>query len=428
MLSPERSYRLCALAALLWVLVVPVGRYMSNPVPYDFTQYYMGGVIALEGEWDALYPHPNIESEYNAGYPVGSTPTETYRRLAREHGVPDSYRFTQTPTIALLYAPLGAMPFEAAYFTWVMLLGLACWLSALCAGEIARQLRPERARRALDGVLVLGICLSPLTYATIRTANVSAYTGLGVGTVLLAMRARRDVLVVGALTATALLKYATGILGAMLIVCGRFRAAATTMAVGAAIVGITVLWTGIEPWNHWIRDVIPTMAKVPYERSNQSVAAAISLWHRGHRPPAEAFVAVRVAGFVLLASIVSILWLQRKRVRESFDAQCASAALLLAWWAIASPLFWTHYFFYFVPLWGWLWSEAGKGRWRCAAAVTAVGLTFCPWLVTLELPFPWGTYMLLSIPVLIALAVARLWEPRERPDTDDAALNAQVAA
>lgn len=53
----------------------------------DFGQYYMGGLIVRSGDIGDLYPIPNADAKYNAGWPDQSKMQPGYAKLAEEAGV-----------------------------------------------------------------------------------------------------------------------------------------------------------------------------------------------------------------------------------------------------------------------------------------------------------------------------------------------------
>jgi hypothetical protein len=399
-------FRLSAACGLLWLMVVLPMRFAQNPVPYDFTQYVMGGVIAVEGEWDALYPIPDPTSNRNAGYQIGSTSDPRYVAAAAQHGIPDGYRFTQAPIIALFYAPLALLDFRTAYFVWIGLLILAVWGTALTAAEVRRRCGGGR-RHLVDAVLVLGICMSPLAFATIRTANVSSILALCTGVILLACRPERVVASSTAMVVGGLFKYATGILALPLALLGCVRSLFWSSAAAASLLLASLPITGTTPWRTFFVDILPTMAKTPYERSNQSITGLLATF-APDGVPAEWLSWQRMIGFTLLAALVVWLGRRRRALAASMPHRAAAFALLTAWWVVAGPLFWTHYWFYFVPFWGWLAHEMRAPGWRRYAAGGAIALTCCPWLVALDLAFPLNLYMFWSTPLWVAVAIARL--------------------
>ena len=137
-MSATSFNRLCAGAALVLILASHMLRGASYQ---DFTQYYMGGLMARTGNWDSLYPIPLPDSIYNAawGDPPQSTVRPRYRELAAEHGI-DEYgvRVIQAPPVALLFAPITLLSYPVAYRVWTFLLALCMWGVALQAGRIYR--------------------------------------------------------------------------------------------------------------------------------------------------------------------------------------------------------------------------------------------------------------------------------------------------
>src|SRR5262245_56759653 len=69
----------------------------------DYTQYYMGGLVAVNGAWDSMYPIPNPDSHTNPGFAENSELRPGYRALAEKAGVSTgAVRFMQPPPLALL--------------------------------------------------------------------------------------------------------------------------------------------------------------------------------------------------------------------------------------------------------------------------------------------------------------------------------------
>jgi hypothetical protein len=109
----NRTCSILGLAFLLLVIGAKVAWYEHRHLPQmqDYPQYYMGGLMALNGAWDSMYPIPNPGSHTNPGFVGNSTLRPRYRELALSHGVSEeSVRFMQPPPLALLLAPLALMP------------------------------------------------------------------------------------------------------------------------------------------------------------------------------------------------------------------------------------------------------------------------------------------------------------------------------
>src|SRR5437868_3491943 len=95
-----RFNRWCYAIATLWVIVslfasLRIWRIEATDREYhDFSQFYMGGLIARHGDWDALYPIPHPSSLNNPGEWADSDMRPEYARLAAAAGVPaKSLRF-----------------------------------------------------------------------------------------------------------------------------------------------------------------------------------------------------------------------------------------------------------------------------------------------------------------------------------------------
>src|SRR3954454_4018745 len=132
-LDVTRFNRICSvigLAFLLLAIGAKCALYERRHLPQmqDYPQYYMGGLVALHGAWDSMYPIPNPGSHTNPGFVGNSTLRPGYRDLALSHGVSEeSVRYMQPPPLALLLVPLAFVPVKVSYFAWVLLLILAAW-------------------------------------------------------------------------------------------------------------------------------------------------------------------------------------------------------------------------------------------------------------------------------------------------------------
>src|SRR6266481_2570891 len=86
--------RACYAFAFLWIaaslfLSLRVARIEHAGHEYhDFSQFYLGGLIARHGAWDALYPIPHKDSAHNPGEGADSDMRPEYARLGAAAGVP----------------------------------------------------------------------------------------------------------------------------------------------------------------------------------------------------------------------------------------------------------------------------------------------------------------------------------------------------
>ena len=67
---PTPATRLFNRAAAAFALLFILGSQLVRPATsyQDFSQYYMGALMARAGLWDAIYPEPLPGSIYNAGW------------------------------------------------------------------------------------------------------------------------------------------------------------------------------------------------------------------------------------------------------------------------------------------------------------------------------------------------------------------------
>src|SRR5205085_11154864 len=101
----------------------------------DFSQYYMGGVMARLGAWDSIYPIPKPNTTLNVGYIEGSTMKPRYELEATKRGVGDEPRYIQPPPVALLYVPLSFFTYSQADFIWMTVLIGCTWAICLQAAR-----------------------------------------------------------------------------------------------------------------------------------------------------------------------------------------------------------------------------------------------------------------------------------------------------
>ena len=102
-IETTRFNRRCAAIGLVFLVLTVGARYAlyahrGIDQGQDFAQYYMGGLIAVHGEWDSLYPIPRSGALKNAGFSDSSDLHPRYQELSRTNGVGDfSMRFMQPP-------------------------------------------------------------------------------------------------------------------------------------------------------------------------------------------------------------------------------------------------------------------------------------------------------------------------------------------
>ena len=399
----------CRIAALVWLVGVVTINFLRRPTFQDFPQYYMAGVIAVEGAWEALYPVPNPGSTNNPGWIADSTMRPRYAQLAAERSVGDTYRFIQPPPNALLYAPLGLMPYRPAQWVWIGAMTLCTFGVAYQAGRLFETCvgRPT----GFAGLVTLFVACSPLAYWTIRVGNVSPLVGLCVGGVALGLIRRRDALagaggVIGTLT-----KYAPAVLVPLVIAMRRWRTLAWAVVFTIVVIVVSLAVMGTGPFAVFFDEVWPTLSRSSPGKGNQSIEGfLLRATDAAQLAPPLRWV-LRIAR---VASIAGVLYIVLRRPLSYWNDPVnvsAGAAALLLWLLTFSPIFWEHYAIYAAPLWGWLLWEAWR-RWRWFVILMPLVLLHwlpLPVLSIHPLPEPIGSSMLFSSLLLLWFAVSRVW-------------------
>ena len=406
--EPDRFNRACGVAALAWMIGLAVFVSLRPPNYHDFGQYYMAGLIARHGLWGDLYPIPHPASNANAGGRADSDMRPAYARLAEEHGVGDVNRFIQTPPIALLLIPLSFLSCHAAYVLWVCVMSACCWGLSVQAGRIYQLLHGQPDR--LPGLLALLIVASPLVYRTVRTAQVSPAIALAMGWATIAMVHHRHRQAAAAILAGSLIKYAAGILLILAMARHRWRILQYFTLLAIPTLLITLSITGTEPFQIFANEIAPTLSRTHPWRGNQSLSG----WLIHAAPQLDLTtvgLASRVAGAGALALVAGLAWVRHRAQPESPSSATTAACLALtACWPIASPIFWEHYYVYFIPFWGYLAWEARSGKWKTTAVTFAIAATWFPLAVVanLQLPVWLRFHMFVGACVMLAVGVARL--------------------
>ena len=101
----------------------------GHPVPKDFAQYYVAGMVLARGEPDALY-----FTDLYRGLTTKRFPESRFAQIAAEAGIVDTSYYIYPPWVGLLYLPLTVLsPYRALVIVyllnWVLVL-LSCFLIA----------------------------------------------------------------------------------------------------------------------------------------------------------------------------------------------------------------------------------------------------------------------------------------------------------
>jgi hypothetical protein len=425
MSTPRINARLFNRAAAAFALVFLLAAQLVRPASsyQDFSQYYMGALMARAGQWDAIYPQPLPGSIYNAGWGDQSAVREPYRAMGERHGINEfGFRFIQSPPVAALFIPLTFLEHPTAYKVWIAILSLCAWGVALQAARVYTIARGREDMAA--GVVILAIACSVLAYRAVRVGNVSPVVGLCIGTIVLDLLRPRpatgsNILAGMAMTVGALAKYATPVLAPIHAVLNRWAPLLWSAAVMLLILAGTWAMSGTAPFREFATSIAPTLGRSHPHRANQSVEGLI-LRATGHATlPPRWMLAMRAAQLVTLALLLWLVARNRRELPRHAPLVCAAAGSMICWLLIFGPLYWEHYPVYLCPLWGWLAWEARLSRARMVLAVAAVALTWVPIpaIPGVRLPEPINSHILASTLIILGLAIARLAGPAEPEHT-----------
>ncbi len=421
----HRFNLLCSVAGLAFLLVTIGGKtawyaYRYLPQAADYPQYYMGGLVARHGAWEAMYPIPNPGSETNPGFAENSELRPRYRELANRAGVEENaVRYMQPPPLTLLLAPWSLLPYELSFYLWIALLTLAAWGIGLQAAKIFTMSLGREARSA--GLIVLLVCVSPQAHRWVRVGNMSVLLGWLIGYATLELVRRDGPRGAAAVVVGGVAKYAILVLGPLYLVMRRWRTIAWGVVFGGVLVGASfvLMPRGPDgPYAVFFREIAPTLARTGSIGENQALYPALMRMLGVERPPLPRAVdiAFRVAQFASLAVIIGLMVIKR---RDYWDAPAhvfAAALTLVSWLLVFSPICWEHYHAYLAPFWGWVIYEGTKSRPRMVVALLAIGLPYLPTSLLLHqvaggryrLPEPLFSHLLCAAILMMGMGIYAL--------------------
>jgi len=373
--APNYFNPLCNFAAFTFLMASAIHGICSRPVTNDFGQYYMGGLIAREGQWDSLYPIPKPGSEDHPGYPHASILRPKYAELMRAAGVDDNARFILAPPVALLCIPFTLINYKAANGVWVLLMSVCLWLVALQAARIYRNLQHRPSR--VEGLLVVFIACSPLCRFAMRIGNVTPFVGLCVGAAAIGLIGEDRIRSPLGLVLGALGKFVTLVLVPLYVLVRKWRVLALFLLVLILINLATITLSGKQPYVTFLAAIVPTLDRPSEGVMNLSVHGfLLNVYGRGRVPRAASDI-VRTGELVLI--LLGATGLLRSLGGLSKDAAKLFAASLamIGGVLIFSPQTWGHYLVYLLPFWGYLVWESQQSL--CSR-----------WIVVGALPFLWA--------------------------------------
>lgn len=439
--SIARFNRACYAVALLWLGGALALSFHFSPAEihgheyHDFSQFYMGGLIAKHAAWEALYPIPHADSLNSPGEGEDSDVRPAYGVLAERAGVPEqSSRYIQPPPFALMLEPIALLRYGLAKKAWNLFMVLCAWGVAIMAGRSYEC--AARRRSPVAGMVALGVAVSPLMLETLRLMNVTPLIALLIGLSTFDLFRKDGKGGAPALVIGAAAKYATAILLPLYIVMRKWRAIGMMLVWTLVILGLSLWVMKTGPFAVFFKEMVPTLVRTHTDSWNRSLFALLmhaSGPHGQIKPLAGGWLlagrAMQVGSLLIILTIFftrrQAFWLDRAHV-------FAGAAALVSWFLIFSPILWDQYFVYLVPFWGWMIWEARRSMFQ-RILIGFVLLYQCLPDVVLDLKLPsrfslsgermtlagpYECFMLLTAIAILCIAVARLLRPVVRPHSD----------
>jgi hypothetical protein len=317
---------------------------MGKPIGYDFIAFWSGGRMALDGLAAQAYDPFKIIEAHRQAVP----------------GVETYYLWHYPPTYFLLVAPLGALPYLVAFAAFV---AASLWAWATVARASAPDPRASWALAAMPAGL---ICL-------IHGQN-GFLTAAMVGGALLLLDKRP--LLAGVLIGALVIKPHLAVLFPIaLAASGRWRTFFAAGATALALIGLSIVAFGLEPWRAFFENLPRVRAYVdggflPWGMMPTTYVFARSL----DLAPAIAQI---LHGLVACGAALAV-WIAWRRKDVSF-------ALRASVFAAASLLISPYLFYYDLTLMGlalaWLAGDALKNGARKGEPTTLALAWFAPILM-----------------------------------------------
>lgn len=366
-LTPLGQRRLAAYALIVLVAYLPmmakVFAEATGTIGSDFLAFWGAGRLVADGTPELVY---NLAAERAAQGPSG-----TGQLVA----------FVNPPPYLFVVAPLGWLPYAAAWVAWA-LAGWAIWFA------VARRILPEAS---------LAILAFPAAYLAASHAQNGFVTGaLLIGGVI---SLRRSQALSGALLGALIIKPHLALLVPFWLAAGRkwtAFAAAGASALGLCLASLLVF--GADTWAAYPESFKASAALMaqdpgPFFLRMATLYAAL----RQQGDPAVA-MACQAAVTLALLVLTCRFW---SRARD----ETAAGAMMLAATALASPyLFSYDLAFLALPVF-WLAGEARRTGWRPWEKLLLIVVWMAP-LATRALALPLGINLM---PLASALLVWMVW-------------------
>ncbi len=388
----------------------------GHPVPKDFAQYYVAGLVLRSGEPDALY-----FTDMQTGLTTARFPESRFAQLAAKKGILDTSYYIYPPWVGLLYAPFTLLsPYQALVTVYAL-----SWLMTLATMALLARSLPAGGWIASAAVFLLLIHTPPFL-AGVDAGQASIPVLLLAALFAHAMWRRKDIQAGTWLALMTGIKLFPVLFVPYLLVTRRWRVLLAFAGAGAVILGLSVAVAGVDAHLRFLRLMLAYMRTSTPLAANQSVtgflfrltgAASPREWSILPIPPAVAWG----ARLVLLSWLGLTLWLvDRLRRRGGPWAEPVAFSLALIWVFSAASNVWLHHLVALAvpftvggawlisrlrgPWWGgiFLWTTAWAGLFLFASYYRIAGLERGP-AFDLLVSFPlYGTVLLYALLARIA--------------------------
>jgi hypothetical protein len=380
----------------------------------DFPQYYIGGSLALAGDFASLYAQPGDGATGNIGDPSVSIPKPGYTRLAQEKGVEDNMRYNLPPPSAFLFTPLALFPYPAARWIWIGLLGLLIWIDCLLAARAAETCGAGANTVSLWWFVM---AFSPLVTNVIRIGNSTPFLTAALALAAAGIYQKKTTVSVASCILAGLLKGTSIVFAPLLLALKRWKIILTGAAASLLICAASLAITGVDVFREFITVVLPSTRIVITNEFNCSLYACLYRMFGDaalHGPLASG---VRLTGAGLGLLLCLLIWKRRDRLGRDFGLFNAAVTGLIGLYIIFSPYTWLHYALCLFPFLPALWTSLEKTAPRILLAVSFAGIWLPPGLRICKrlgtLPEPLASHLLLGEIGITALAFYLLIRPQK---------------
>jgi hypothetical protein len=242
-----------AIAAALFVVTyrpwdLTTGFMVGAPVGRDFTNFWTGGYLALQGRLELLVDLRGYNDFINGLF---------------HHGANDQRVFSYPPHILLFLVPFALLPLIPAALLWT---ALNVWLI-------------ERAVRLLtpDPSMRLAACLAPAVTLMIAFGH---FSGVIAYTAIFALRSGKErPTLAGLCLALMTVKPQLAVsFGALLLLAGYWRAILWSIPATLLLLGASVAAFGVQPWINFFQWTMPFHALVLSAYVHEVLRTIVSLY------------------------------------------------------------------------------------------------------------------------------------------------------